>query len=347
LVTALDTRLQQNPNALPGVGSIEVLVPKGALRQVPWKHIKIRRVGRLSGHAWEQLNLAWASRDGLLLNLTSCGPLLHNTAILVMHDAAVFVHPAHFSKSYGLWHRFLRPRLARKARKLITISEFSRRELSHWCKVPPEAFTIIGDSAEHMAHTVPDVGILTRFGLQNGRYALTVGNQSPNKNIALAIEAFERAAPQGWLLAVAGGGSDKIFGATRTADAANVKRLGRVTDAELRALYENAGLFLFPSRYEGFGVPPLEAMTLGCPVLSSHSSAMPEILGDAVMYFDPNDAQDLSNKITVMTKSDIKRSKYSSAGKYYAKNKYSWEISAAVLLKTLVEIVPLVNVEKS
>lgn len=312
----------------------EVLVPPGERREPGWSTIPIRSVGRLKGHAWEQIELGWAARGGVLVNLSAAGPLAHGRSVLVLHDAAIFAHPEHFSLAYRTLHRFLRPRLARRAARLVTISEFSRRELAEWCGVEPEAFTVIGDSAEHIAHVAADAGILARHGLERGRYALTVGNQSPNKNIALAVRAFVAAAPEGWRLAVAGGGSDRIFGGGAVDDHASVARLGRVSDGELRALYENAGVFLFPSRYEGFGVPPLEAMTLGCPVISSDASAMPEVLGEAAVYFPSDDEAALSAAISRVIGDAALRDRLTMDGLRRA-SLFNWNSSATKLLKCL------------
>jgi glycosyltransferase involved in cell wall biosynthesis len=200
--------------------------------------------------------------------------------------------------------------------------------------VPASAFTIIPDSAEHIRHVSSDSSILARHGLLAGRYALTVGNQAPNKNIALAVRAFLRAELPGWRLAVAGGGSNRIFGSGAVEEAASVAHLGRVTDEELRALYENAGLFLFPSRYEGFGVPPLEAMTLGCPVLSSDAAAMPEVLGTAAAYFRSDDEADLAVQIGRLGKDELLRRDLASRGLARAAA-FSWHAGAGVLRSLL------------
>jgi len=333
MVSAID-KLMTESAVFPADTQLEVLVPPVSYHDYGWKNIKVRQVGNLKGHPWEQINLAWAARDGILLNLTACGPLLHSNSVLALHDAAIFAHPEHFAPSYRLLHTFLRPRLARNAKRLVTISNFSKRELAHYCQVPESAFTIVGDSAEHITHEPSSTEILARHGLTKGAYALTVGNQSPNKNIALAINAFEKAAPKGWLLAVVGSGADKIFGNIATADKEAVKRLGRVSDAELKALYENAGLFLFPSRYEGFGVPPLEAMILGCPVLSSDASAMPEILADAAAYFKSDDVEDFAQQLTQLLTNSELRAAYVAKG-YQRANSYSWQGGAKVMIDVL------------
>lgn len=335
MVTAIDRLLCEGRTPYP-VGRLEVLVPRGPRRSYDWQAIGVREVGTLHGHTWEQVDLPLASRDGVLVNLTSCGPLAHTRSLLVMHDAAIFAHPSHFSVGYRTFHRFLRPRLARRAKRVVTISEFSRRELSRWCGVAQDKFCVIGDSAEHITHVTPDPGVLGENGLQRGKFALMVGNQSPNKNIELAVRAFEQVAPQGWKLALAGG-SASIFGNTDGTSGYLITRLGRVSDGQLRALYENAGLFLFPSRYEGFGVPPLEAMALGCAVLSSNSSAMPEVLGDAAAYFESDSLEDLKVQIAKLCSDDALRRSYAIKGPKRA-CQYSWSASAKAMLEVLASL---------
>lgn len=295
LTSALDERLTADPGALGG-RPVVGLAPPGALRRPAWRAIEVRELPGPSGHAWEQWSLWRASRGGALVSLAGSGPLAHPRHLLALHDANVFANPAFYSRFYRLWHGMLRPRLARRARALVTISHFSKTELARWCGVDPARFTIISDSAEHVLSLTPDKAVLERNGLERGRYALCVGNQSPNKNIALAVEAFRRARPQGARLAVAGGAVAQLASAD-IGEAEWLVRLGRVTDEELRALYEDAALFLFPSVYEGFGVPPLEAMALGCPVAAARRSAMPEVLGDAALYFDGDDPDDCAASV--------------------------------------------------
>lgn len=336
LVAALDVRLAEDPEYLGGAPLVG-LVPKGALRQRDWKAIEIRHVGRLSGHAWEQLDLAGPTKGGTLVSLAGSGPLAHSRHVLAIHDANLFVNPHFFSRRYRMLHGFLRPRLARRAKALITISEFSRRELTRCFALPEDRFVIVADSAEHILNVKADQGILTRHGLVPGRYALCVGNQGPNKNIGLAVAAFKALAPQDMKLAVAGGSSAALARADAM-EAPWLAALGRITDGELRALYENAAMFIFPSIYEGFGVPPLEAMALGCPVVSSDSSAMSEVLGDAALFFPSGDAEACAARIReVMELDEAARQSLMAAGREQAA-RYRWQRSADRLAELLREL---------
>lgn len=313
---------------------ITILVPDGKGNIPDFQTIHVKKVGRLSGHAWEQIELFWASRKGTLLSLISAGPILHSEHIVAMHDAAIFAKPKHFSKTYRMFHKTLRPLLARRAKTLITISEFSRTELSRYCKVQSKRFAIIPDAAEHILHLIPDPDALTRFDLKSKKYFLCVGNQSPNKNIAAAVRAFQAARLEGYELAIAGGGAAKIFGTEIGIQGDGIKTLGRVTDEELRALYEGAAAFLFPSLYEGFGVPPLEAMSLGCPVISSPHSAMPEVLGQAALFVDPDNVEDFQKAISKVINNTEYTKQLIEAGKKKAME-YSWENGATTLIQLI------------
>ena len=326
LVAALDARLVEDPGHLGGAPVVGLL-PGGVARKRDWRAIEIRRVGRLSGHAWEQVELARAARDGFLVSLAGSGPLAHPRHVLAIHDANLFVNPQFYSRRYRLWHGLLRQRLARRARALITISAFSRGELALRCGLSENRFEIVHDSAEHILGVPSDTGVLARHGLEPMRYALCVGNQSPNKNMALAIDAFTSLAPEGMRLAIAGG-SSAALASVHAREAPWLSTLGRVSDGELRALYENAAVFIFPSVYEGFGVPPLEAMTLGCPVVSSDSSAMPEVLGDDAFFFRMGDVEACAARIREVLALDAAgRHKVAEVGRARA-GRYSWDGSA-------------------
>lgn len=334
LIGALDERLSRDPDHLGGARVVG-LAPSATLRDRNWRAIELRRIGRLKGHAWEQVELAHAARDGVLVSLAGSGPIAHPRQIVAIHDANLYVNPRFYSRAYRVLHGFIRPRLARRAKVLITISEFSRRELARSFDLPEDRFKIVPDSAEHILTVPSDVEVLGKHGLQTGRYALCVGNQSPNKNIALAIDAFAgTGAAERMRLAIAGG-TPAALAKAETREAPWLSVLGRVTDGELRALYEHAAFFVFPSIYEGFGVPPLEAMSLGCPVISSDSSAMPEVLGEAAFFFVSGDVDACAEKIRQMLAlDDARRQSLVTAGKERAA-RFRWTNSEHLLSEAI------------
>ena len=333
LMTALDSLISDNPGLLGGAKMVG-LEPRGQARATDWVNIERQAVGRVGGHLWEQTMLPVAARGGLLVSLAGAGPILHPAQIVLLADANVFENPEFFSKKYVLLHQNLRPLVARRAAHLITISEFSRRELARYCSVHEEKFSIVPDSAEHICKVKSDLSILGRDGINSGKYVLCVGNQSPNKNIAFAAEAFARVKPEGTSLVVAGSAA-KVLKAADLSLTDRAIQLGRVTDSELRALYENAAAFVFPSIYEGFGLPPLEAMSLGCPVVSSNSSAMPEVLRDGARFFQSGDIESCASVLReVLNLAPSRREELTQRGRTIAAS-YSWKSSAERLASVL------------
>lgn len=293
LVDAIDRRLaiaERPPRCV-------IVLPESADPPTPWRHIAVMRAGRFTGHRWEQLELPRLTRDGVLLGLGNVGPLLHARQAIVMHDAAVYALPEAFTWQFRTAYRVLLPVLARRAARLITISQFSRRELSRHLKVAPERFTVIAEGADHILRAEADAEILAAHRLQPRRYVLCVGSITPNKNFAAVASAFSLLDRGDLTLAIAGGGDSRIFADGAMLPSARSVRLGYVSDAALRALYENALCFVFPSRYEGFGLPPLEAMICGCPVVASTADAVREVCGDAALFAGPDDHAALAGQI--------------------------------------------------
>ena len=322
-----ELRAKQPEETLPAV---TVLTPSAVEKRPQLGTMSFHTVEGLHGHAWEQTQLPWASRDGVLVSLTAAGPVLHRNQLVVMHDAGIFAVPGNFSGTYRALHGLLRPRLAKSARQLATVSDFSRQELARYCRVSAERFAIIPNSAEHVLGTAADPGILARNGLQSGRYFLSVGNQSPNKNLHAAARALEQASLPGYDLAVVGAASPRIFGSDALIAGDHVKLLGRVDDAGLRALYEHAVALVFPSLYEGFGIPPLEAMTLGCPVISSNRSAMPEVLGADAILVDPHDHRSIAEAMRAVATDPAVADRLRLGGRRRSAT-YSWSTGAQVL----------------
>jgi glycosyltransferase involved in cell wall biosynthesis len=334
LVTALDALLADDADLRAALGPVVALYPAGWPGPTPpWQAIRSTPVAGGRGHFWEQTALLRASRDGILLSLGNSGPLLHHRQVVAFHDAHLFELPEAFSPAYRLWHRALRPRLARRARVLVTVSHHAAGQLAQHLSVPRSRFRILPNSAEHILRIAPEPAGLSRAGLRPGEYLLAVGNQSPNKNIArlVAAHATDPGLPP---LAVAGGYAPGVTGAT-VSGSDRVIPLGRVSDGELRALYEGARGFAFPSLHEGFGIPPLEAMALGTPVLASARAALPEVLGDAPIWCDPLDTGDLARGLALLARLEGEERRARIAAGRSRAAALSWGASAAGLVELL------------
>ncbi|MET3841199.1 glycosyltransferase family 1 protein [Bradyrhizobium sp. OAE829] len=297
MVKAMDRLLASGQAAQPLLAAEwQLLTPPNAKAELDLAVIRTRQVGRRTGHAWDQIDLARASAGGRLISLANSGPVLHRNHLVVLHDAQVFRRPDFFSRSYLLLHRTLGHLLARTA-TIATVSEFSRRELAAALRLAPPAVPVFSNSAEHFAATVPDLGVIDRLGLVPNRYFLFVGSMTKNKNVSLAIQASERLGRADIPLVVVGGDNSKVFSDGPTAAKAGVVMAGRLSDQEIAALFSRANAFIFPSLYEGFGVPPLEAMFFACPVIASTAEAVRETCGDAAAYFDPLNVDELHQRM--------------------------------------------------
>ncbi len=294
LLNALDILLQINSiEQVP----VTVLAPQDA-REIPrWGSLRVEKVGRLSGQLWEQLDLPIHARGSLLF--TPCGgaPVVHRPHVITIHDAGPFSTPGTYTVAYRSYYKALQKILTRTAVHIITVSEFSRQELMGFLRIPPERITAIPLSGEHILRHRPDDAVLTRYALQPGRYILGVGSKNPNKNLSGLTQAAGYLPAGSPEIVIAGGSNHSVF-ANAQDSPAGIRELGFVDDSELRTLYESAGCFLFPSFYEGFGLPPLEALTLGCPVVVARAASLPEVFREIATYCDPRSPQDIAGQVS-------------------------------------------------
>ncbi len=281
-VLALDALLAQQ-----GAGLELVLAVPGNAHDLPLRHIQVRKLPWLSGHAWEQVTLPLFARDDLLVNFSYSGPVAKRHQVITVHDATVRAVPRCFSARYRWWHDALLSLLRNRVASVMTVSEFSAREIRARYGIANRV--VVGREGWSHALARGDVAeTLARYGLDAGRYLLLVGSLKPNKNLEVVARALSRLRDLPWTIAVAGAADARIFRSAGAADP-RMKFLGFVPDEHLGTLYANAAWFLFPSLYEGFGLPALEAMANGCPVIAARAAALPEVCGDAALYFDPLD----------------------------------------------------------
>ncbi|MDE5446982.1 glycosyltransferase [Bradyrhizobium sp. CSA207] len=334
MVKAIDSLLasDQSPASLRAA-EWQLLVPGETSEVLNLTRIKVRKIGRLSGHAWDQIELARAAAGGRLISLANSGPVFHRDHIVVIHDAQVFRRPDFFSWRYLAVHRTMDRLLARRAR-IGTVSVFSRSELAATLGLSKTDIPIFPNSAEHFASTVPDPGILDRLGLQTSKYFLFVGSKTKNKNLTVAIEAARLLERKDIPLVIVGGDNSKVFQDNLGESESGLLLAGRLTDGEIAALYAHALAFVFPSLYEGFGVPPLEAMIFGCPVIASTADAVMETCGEAAAYFCATDARALKQlmlqRLAAGAISDQERRMQQDRLALY-----SWQKSARALLEFL------------
>jgi len=299
--------------------------------------IRARTVGRLTGHAWEQLELPRFSLGGLLLSFASTGPLAKRHQIITVHDASVYQVPDAFSWKFRAWYKLMIRAVVARAPLTLAVSEFSSSEVVRWFCGDPTRIRVTGEGWQHLSRERSDARILETHGLRSGRYVFAVSSPTPNKNFQLVLRAAERLSDLDLRFAIAGAADPRVFAAQPVTASARVHPLGYVSDAELKALYEHALCFVFPSRYEGFGIPPLEAMSCGCPVLAARIGAVQEVCGDAARYFDPSDDEELAAQVRALAGSpeEVARLRLASLDRA---QQFSWAAAAEKNLRAVLSV---------
>lgn len=332
---ALDSEIGRRDGASAPT-SFCLLAPPDARRLPTFKHISVSQVGRLRGHVWEQVELPWHARGRPLLSLANTGPLLKRQQIATVHDASVFAFPDAYSAAFRRWYQFLLPALGRRVRQVVTDSEFSKAELIRYAHIPAEKIKVILLSGEHILRAPAQCGVLTRLGLRPRAYALAVGSQAPHKNFKVIMDSLEFLPARSFDVVVAGGQNPRIF-SEGDGLGPGIKQAGYVSDGELRALYENAGCFIYPSLYEGFGLPPIEAMTCGCPVVVSREASLPEVCGNAAAYCDARNPASVAEAVARVMQDGGLQQRLRALGRSRAAE-LTWSGAARSLLSMLDEV---------
>ncbi len=337
IVRALDTFLisSQKPTSYDFI----LLVPTGVKGNIPHlNHIRVLELAGFRSHLWEQVTLPLFVKNSFLINLSGSAPLLKRNQLFTIFDGAIFDFPRAYSRSFLTWYRLLFRIQARFALGLVTLSDFSRDRLCMHLGVQMNRLGIIPCGVDHIDHVISDESILEKYGLKKSMYLLAVGSANPSKNFVALIAAFSKLKSDGAIrLVVVGGGNSAVFAEQVVSDDLRIVRTGRIDDAQLKALYTNARAFVFPSLYEGFGIPPLEAMACGCPVIASNAASIPGVCGDAVGYFDPASISSIRIAVEKVIGDGHWRSKLQVAGKDKAKE-YTWAAAAEQLLLHLEKI---------
>ncbi|HEX3688972.1 MAG TPA: glycosyltransferase family 1 protein [Solirubrobacteraceae bacterium] len=282
---------------------------------------------RLLAQAWEQFTLpARAARLGaaLVFSPANLAPLAWPRNVLVMHDAAVLREPEAYSRSYRAWHATAGLASARRALGVITVSEFSRRELVELAGLDPARLTVIPGGVDPRFTPSADAEpVRGRLGLERP-YVLTIATDDRRKNIEKLTPVAAALEAHGIELVWAGDRRPQFAAAA----AGGVRSLGYVDDADLPGLYAGARAFVLPSRYEGFGLPCLEAMACGTPVIAADRAALPETCGNAALLVDPDDGDALIRAVRVGATDEAARTALRAAGRRRAAQ-FSWDRTAA------------------
>lgn len=308
---------------------IVLLVPRNIKRSSFSQNVNIKSIGNKSGHYWEQIELPKYLKSigsPLLINLCSTAPIFYKNQIVTHHDVTYKRYKASFSWKFRALYSVLIPLMLKNSKALITVSEFSKSEILSYFNYDPQKIHIIYNAVgSEFTNSQASVK-------EKEDYLLAVSSPNFHKNFHGMLEAFNILRSKydiPFKLKVIGKSSASFAAQdyTKATDSDDVRFLGRVDDNELISLYQNATAFVFPSFYEGFGIPPLEAQACGCPVISSNKASMPEVLNDSVLYFDPYDNTAMAEAMKrVIVESEL-RDNLITAGLANVK-RFSWSLSA-------------------
>ena len=303
--------------------SFTLLAPPNVKTIPTLKQIAVRTVGRFRGHLWEQAELPFYSRNGLLVGFGNTGPLFKRNQIVTFCDASVYRVPEAYSFLFRLWYSILLRTVGHLARRVLTISEFSRSELVSCCGIDPNNITVTYPGIDHHDWGGADQGKHAPYQTASRPFVLAVSSMSQHKNFRALVEAITLLGKTDFDVIIAGGTNPAIFKRTDLPLPDTMQHVGYVSDDQLRSLYSRAACFVYPSLYEGFGLPPLEAMANGCPAVVAMAGALPEVCGDAVLYCDPHNTQDIANKIRSIMHDAKLRELLKAKGLRQA-NRYAW-----------------------
>ena len=285
---------------------------------------------------WEQIRLPYLLRrfkDYLLWSPANTGPLFISNQIVTIHDVAFLKDENWFSAPNRYYYRFLIPRLARRVKYLMTVSNFSKKEIIKHNLNEDKKIEVIYNSISSSFMSCKNHKIVKP-------YFVTIGSRDPRKNVVKLIEAWSilnDELEKSPFLKIIGKGNRGFRKEEFQNIPSNVEFTGYLSDEKMIDILKNAQALIYPSLYEGFGLPPLESMSLGVPVLSSDIEPIREVCGQAPLYFDPYSSYDIAQKVKVLLKNKDLRDEMIAKGLERAKL-FSWEKSALKLLRLIERI---------
>ncbi|CAN5335381.1 glycosyltransferase family 1 protein [soil metagenome] len=332
---ALDVLLDQRPDL-----DVEMLCPRLENKPTGYRNIRIREVGTRTGHGWEQIDLPKATAGRLLFcpgNTAPASSLLRGKPVIVcVHDLSYLYFPTAYSRAFRLVYGFLTPLILKRARAVITVSESERAAIT--ARYPYVKDRIVAIQNGGLAAPVPTTAVDPADTPEPG-YVLYVGSLSKRKNFPNMLKVATMIAKRRDARFVFVGGTAAGLEGSEQATAADLSDqiifAGQVNDtARLVSLYRNAAVFMFPSFYEASPLPPIEAMACGAPVVSGAIPSLQERCGDAALYCDPSDPNDIAKQVEALLDDPKLRDTMIERGKARAA-RFTWANCAARTLEVL------------
>jgi glycosyltransferase involved in cell wall biosynthesis len=271
---------------------------------------------------------------GGLLSLCNTGPVRHPRHVVCIHDLNSRICPESYSRAFRALYRMLLPAVGRSAAAVATVSEYSAREIERFGICAPHKILLAPDGHEHVRRWQPAHSETTRR-VASPNTIVVIGSPARHKNSGLIVGMADRLAEAGLRVAVVGKADPRVFsGSGSGRRSASAELLGRIGDGEMGALLRDSMCLAFPSLVEGFGLPPLEAMALGCPVVSSDRASLPEICGDAALYADPEDADAWFDRFIALRNKPALRRELAAKGRAQS-GRFRWSETARRYLQAM------------
>jgi glycosyltransferase involved in cell wall biosynthesis len=290
---------------------------------------------------WEQIGLPRrVPGNAALWSPTGSGPLIGGPHVVTLHDGAVLSHPEWFTSTYAAWRRFFIPHLVRRADAVITVSNFSKQHLKNYVEIDEDRIVAIHNGCNHNRFRPVDEeaqkSVRRNLNLPPV-FVLALASLEPRKNFQRLLKAWhvlEQEASVDIPLVIAGGRPKHLKDGSGKTEPQNVRYLGYVDDEILPSLYSAATIFVYPSVFEGFGLPVLEAMACGTSVLTSDAASLPEVAGEAAELVDPYSIEAIAEGIHKLIRNDEHRAVLREKGLKRVK-KFTWRRTAERTLNVL------------
>mgnify|MGYP006132849343 CR=1 FL=1 len=314
---------------------VQLIAPKDILDPALANELNVIKIGKFSGHIWEQLELPQflkKNANALLLNLCNTAPLFYSNKIVTLHDLAFLKHPEWFSFSFRSYYNFLIPRIINKSKLVFTVSESVKDDISKFYHIQKSNITVVYNGLPKIFSSTETCA--TSF--IERPYFLAIGGRNPRKNLKNCILAMGKLGNKDFDLRVISR-EDKNFSLDKELNPENISVIyeTNVSDLRLKYLYQNARALIYPSFYEGFGIPPLEALNLNCPIILSDIEVFRELYKQVAVFCNPSDVDSIKDSINTVIQNNQPRILEEEV--LQLNNKYSY-MNAAEIMNKQVEL---------
>lgn len=322
----------QGLDELAKPGEFELIVPAYALdEKIPaYKNIEVKKIGTVKGHFWEQIDYFFYLKKNNKIGFNPCitCPIL-KPDITTLHDIGQLINAQSYKNIYGKlsrqWHKWMFYSAAKHSKLIFTVSEFSKKEIEKYLHVDSNRIVVTGNGWQHFEAISDDLTFFERHQeLKPGEYFLSASSLTPQKNFKWVKKAATNNKNEVFAIA---GEKVNLTQDDGEKDPDNLHYLGFVTDGEMKTLMRNCKAFIHPAKYEGFGITPMEAMSVGAPIILSNATCLPEVYGDTVHYIDPDNAD---VDLEALLKEPV-------ADSSKVLEKYSWSNMSKIVYKAIKE----------